>query len=178
MHSDRSGTCLKRIQIPYRFSEEIDCARLHARFCGGGSVDAVEREFDIMRKADGWFMSLVVACEPQQRCRNLEAGLDWGIGTFATLAYAPGAYDALENDQLLNAEAEVLKVEQRRLSTALRGKRSKWAKKSRQALAKRHRKVVNWRRNRIHGQAHWQAPFDRDRGLVDRKYDRLRPGDG
>jgi len=84
------------------------------------------------------------------RVRDLEAGLDWGVETFATVAYAPGEYGAFENDRALNAEAEALKTEQRQLSNALGGKRSKRAKKARKALAKRHRKVANRRKNHVH----------------------------
>jgi putative transposase len=36
---------------------------------------------DIMRKADGWFLSLVIKCEPDRECGSLEAGLDWGVET-------------------------------------------------------------------------------------------------
>jgi len=45
---------------------------------------------DITRKADGWFLSLVIECEPHRECGSLEAGLDWGVETFATIASAPG----------------------------------------------------------------------------------------
>jgi putative transposase len=105
---------------------------------------------DIMRKADGWFMSLVVACEPHRECGDLEAGLDWGVETFATLAYGPEAYDAFANDRLLKGEQEALRVERRQLSHALRGKRSRRARRARLALAKRHRKVANRRKNHVH----------------------------
>jgi putative transposase len=76
--------------------------------------------------------------------------LDWGIETFATLAYAPGEYTAVENDRLLNAEQDALKTEQRALSLALRGKRSKRAWKAKRAMARRHRKVANRRKDRNH----------------------------
>jgi putative transposase len=68
------------------------------RLSGIGTMDA-RREArtpgqvvycDVMRKADGWFMSLVVACEPHRECEDREAGLDWAVETFATLAYGPG----------------------------------------------------------------------------------------
>jgi hypothetical protein len=42
-----------------------------------------------------------------------------GGGGIATLAYAPGAYDAFEDDRLLNAAAEALRAAQGRLSAAL-----------------------------------------------------------
>jgi len=90
---------------------------------------------DIMRKADGWFMSLVVACEPHRESGDLEVGLDWGVETFATLAYGPEEYDAFANHRLLNSEQEALRTKQRQLSHALRGKRSRRALKARRALA-------------------------------------------
>jgi putative transposase len=118
---------------------------------------------DIMRKADGWFMSLVIACEPHRECGDLEVGLDWGVETFATLAYGPGAYDAFVNDRLLNSEQEALRIEQRQLSQALRGKRSRRARKARRALAKRHRKVANRRKNHVHQVT---AKLVRQHGLI------------
>lgn len=105
---------------------------------------------DIQRKADGWFLSLVIECEPHRECGEAECGLDWGIETFATLAYAPGEYAAAPNDRLLNAEQEGLKTEQRALSLALRGKRSKRALKAKRAMARRHRKIANRRKDRNH----------------------------
>jgi putative transposase len=105
---------------------------------------------DIQRKADGWFLSLVIECEPHRERGEAGCGLDWGIETFATLAYAPGEYAAVENDRLLNAEQEALKTEQRALSLALRGKRSKRAAKAKRAMARRHRKVANRRKDRNH----------------------------
>lgn len=105
---------------------------------------------DIQRKADGWYLSLVVECEPHRECGDGECGLDWGVETFATLAYGAGEYGSFENDRHLNTEQEALKIEQRALSTALRGKRSKRALKAKRAMARRHRKVANRRKNRNH----------------------------
>jgi putative transposase len=105
---------------------------------------------DIMRKADGWFASVVIECEPYRECGTQEVGLDWGVETFATLAYAPGEFDAFENGRLLNGAADGLKAEQRELSTALCGRRSKRARKTKKALARPHRSVANRRKKRIH----------------------------
>ena len=44
----------------------------------------------------------------------------------------------------------MLRTKQRQLSHALRGKRSRRALKARRALAKRHRKVANRRKNHVH----------------------------
>ena len=105
---------------------------------------------DVQRKVDGWHLSLVIECEPHRECGASECGLDWGVETFATLAYAPGEYAAFENDRLLNGEQEALKVEQRALSKALRGKRSKRALKAKRAMARRHRNIANRRKDRNH----------------------------
>ena len=106
---------------------------------------------DVQRKAEGWFLSLVVECQPhRERIANREAGLDWGVETFVTLAYGPGEYGAVENDRLLADEQDRLKAEQRALSTALRGRRSNRAKRMRRLMAKRHRRVANRRKDRAH----------------------------
>ncbi len=105
---------------------------------------------DIQRKADGWYLSLVVECEPHREHGEREAGLDWGVETLATLAYAPGEYGKFENDRHLAAEQDALKTEQRVLSKALRGKRSKRALKAKKAMARRHRKIANRRKDRNH----------------------------
>ena len=89
-------------------------------------------------------------CESHRECGDREAGLDWGVETFATLAYAPGEYAEEENDRPLAAEQEALKTESRALSKALRGRRSKRAMKVRKALARRHRRVANRRKDRNH----------------------------
>lgn len=106
---------------------------------------------DVQRKADGWFLSLVVACEPhRERSADRECGLDWGVATFATLAYGPDEFTAIPNDRHLNAETDAIKEQQRALSAALRGKRSKRAAKARRLMAKRHRKVANRRKDFLH----------------------------
>jgi putative transposase len=105
----------------------------------------------VMRKADGWHLPLVVACAPhRERTGEKEAGLDWGVETFATLAYGPGEHDAFANDRLLAEEQDRPREEQRSLSKALRGRRSKRAAKQRRALARRHRKVASRRKDRNH----------------------------
>jgi putative transposase len=105
---------------------------------------------DIQRKADGWYLSLVIECEPHRERGEREAGLDWGVETLATLAYAPDEYEGFANDRHLAAEQDALKAEQRALSSALRGKRSKRALKAKTAMARRHRKIANRRKDRNH----------------------------
>ena len=106
---------------------------------------------DIQRKADGWFLSLVVECEPhRERTGDLVTGLDWGVETMATLCTGPMRFSAIENDRLLAEAQDGLKAAQRELSKALRGKRSKRADKARKLLAKRSRKLANRRKDRNH----------------------------
>lgn len=143
----------------FRFTPGADWRHGRLRLSGIGTMPARGEArtpgrivcADIQRKADGWFLSLVVECEPhRERTGDAEAGLDWGVETFATLAYRPGAYGAVGNDRLLAAEQERIEAAQRDLSKALRGKRSKRAAKRRRHMARLHRRVANRRKDRAH----------------------------
>jgi putative transposase len=105
---------------------------------------------DIMRKADGWFLSLVIECEPYRECGNLEAGLDWGVETFTTLCHGPFQFEEIPNDRLYAQAQDEIKAAQRDLSKALRGKRSKRARRAKRLLAKRSRHLANRRKDRNH----------------------------
>lgn len=101
---------------------------------------------DIMRKVDGWFLSLVIECEPHRERGDLECGLDWGVETFATVARGLNDFDEFANDRFYADEQEALKTAQR----ALKGKRTKAASRQRRLLARRWRRVANRRKNRNH----------------------------
>jgi putative transposase len=106
---------------------------------------------DAQRKADGWFLSLVLECAPfRERTGDREAGLDWGVETFATLAYSPDEFAEFPNDRPLAGEQDRLKAEQKVLSKTLRGRRSKRAARHRRLMARRWRKVTNRRKERNH----------------------------
>lgn len=105
---------------------------------------------DIQRKADGWFLSLVVECEPHRERGEAVAGLDWGVETFATLCHGPGEFAAIPNDRLLAQEQDAIKAAQRDLSRHLRGRRSKRAARAKRLLAKRSRRLANRRKDRNH----------------------------
>jgi putative transposase len=105
---------------------------------------------DIQRKADGWFLSLVVECEPHRERGEAIAGLDWGVETFATLCHGPGEFAAIPNDRLLAQQQDAIKAAQRDLSRHLRGKRSKRAARAKRLLAKRSRRLANRRKDRNH----------------------------
>lgn len=106
---------------------------------------------DVQRKADGWFLSVVVSCEPhRERTGGAVAGLDWGVETYATLCTGPMRFGEVDNDRFLASEHEALKEEQRALSRALRGKRSKRAAKAKRLVARRSRRLANRRKDRTH----------------------------
>lgn len=106
---------------------------------------------DIMRKADGWHLSLVVACEPhREQVGETVAGLDWGVLTFATICTGPHEFTEIPNDRLLVQEQDDIKQAQRELSRHLRGKRSKRVRRAKLLLAKRRRRLANRRKDRNH----------------------------
>jgi putative transposase len=101
---------------------------------------------DVTRKADGWFLSLAVKCEPHRECGEKECGLDWGVETFATVARGLDDFDEFANDRIYDSEQEALRIDQRALS----GKHSKAAARQRRLLARRWRRIANRRKNRNH----------------------------
>lgn len=107
---------------------------------------------DIRRVDDGhWELSLVLNCEPhRERSGDLEAGLDWGVETYATLAYDLDTAVEIPNERLWQAQRDALKASQQALSNKLLGKRSKTAQRQRRQLAKQHRKLANRRKDRNH----------------------------
>ena len=106
---------------------------------------------DILRKADGWILSLVVACEPhRERMGEQVAGLDWGVETFATLCHGPHDFVEIPNDRLLAQEQDAIKAAQRGLSRHLRGRRSKRVARVKRLLSKRSRRLANRRKDRNH----------------------------
>ena len=79
---------------------------------------------DIQRKADGWFLSLVVACAPhRERTGDPVAGLDCGVETLATPCLGPFLFSQVENDRLLAREEGAIQAAQRDLSRPSRGRR-------------------------------------------------------
>jgi putative transposase len=126
-------------------------------------------ECSILRKCDGWYLSLVVECMPYREHGEAEAGLDWGVETLATLAYENEdtgeiAFEAVPNGRLWQDAADAIKAAQRDLSKTLRDKkRSKRSMRRKRALAKRARRLANRRKNRNHQTS---ADLVRDHALI------------
>jgi putative transposase len=118
---------------------------------------------DVQRKADGWWLSLVLACEPHREAGTGVVGIDWGVETYATTCTGPMQFGAVENERFGAAEAEALRDRQRALSRAQRGKRSNRARKAKRLLAKRSRRLANRRKDRTHQVA---ARLVRDHAVI------------
>lgn len=120
-------------------------ARGKAR-CKGGTVMQV----DVSKRVEQWFVSLVLACEPQRDRGCKAVGLDWGVTDFATLAYADGTTVAIANDRLFQKQQTAAADRQRQASKSLRGRRSKRAKSKHLQIARAHAKLANQRKDRAH----------------------------
>lgn len=102
----------------------------------------------IQRKVDGWWLSLSIECSPaRDRTNDLECGLDWGVATFATIAYGLSDFRTIETDLHMRAEMEGIKSAQRTLSAE---KLAKKATMARRRLARKHRRVCNRRKDFLH----------------------------
>jgi len=107
----------------------------------------------IRRHAGLWFASIVVESEPRRTAGEGVAGLDWGVETFATLAYGSGDYVQIANDRLFAQQQGSAKERQRAASSALKGKRSKRAQRKHLRIARAHTALANRRKDRAHKQS-------------------------
>ena len=115
----------------------------------------------IVKRADGWYMSVVLDLEPAREGGDKSVGVDWGVETYLTCAYGAGDYDAVENDRLWKQAAEEIKDRSRAL--AKRKKRTRGREKARRALARKWRKLANQRKDRAHKTSAWLV---REHGLI------------
>ncbi len=99
----------------------------------------------IIRKADGWYVSVVCEVEPDPLPKTGESvGIDVGITYFATLSNG----EAVANPRCYrNAERRLAKT-QRRVSRRKKG--SKRREKAKSLLGKAHQKVARSRRDHAH----------------------------
>jgi putative transposase len=66
---------------------------------------------DILSKVEGWYLSLVVECEPAPRSLRPGSWSRPGVETFTTLAYGPGEYVEEANDRPLATERETHRLD-------------------------------------------------------------------
>ncbi|MDQ3250976.1 MAG: transposase [Actinomycetota bacterium] len=112
----------------------------------------------IIRKADGWYVSVVCEVEPEPLPKTGESvGVDVGITHFGTLSTG----EAVENPRCYRRAERRLVKAQRRVSRRKKG--SKRREKAKALLGKAHQKVARSRRDHAHKTA---------KDLVER-YDRI-----
>jgi putative transposase len=110
---------------------------------------------DVTRDHKGWKLTLVVEtqCAARERAPGAQPGaFDLGVETLATVAYADGTFERIENPRHLGEEAEALRAEQRRVSALARSRKiSRRARfRARKDLARRHAKVAARRKDVLH----------------------------
>ena len=119
---------------------------------------------DIQRKANGWHPASSSRASRTASARATPSRVSIGVWRrMPRSAYGPFQFEEIENDRFLAAEQNSLKAEQRVLSRALRGKRSKRAAKARKLLAHRSRRLANRRKDRTHQVTAWLV---RDHALI------------
>ena len=111
----------------------------------------VIRECRIKEKAGRWFASVRVDLDPAEyphHCGNGVIGIDLGLKTLATIAYPDGAIEKVDAPQPLKRSLKALRRAQRRLSRRRKGSRNR--EKARKAVAKRHSRMANIRKDFLH----------------------------
>jgi putative transposase len=119
--------------------------RSKARNRGGEVI-----QIDITKRAERWYVSIVVRCTPHREPGTKAAGLDWGVSDLATLAYADGATAVVVNDRLFKKQQTEAAERARKVSKSLRGKRSNRAKARHLQIARAHGTLANQRKDRAH----------------------------
>lgn len=106
------------------------------------------KTMEIQRKAGRWYASVTIKCSPGRNRGEQKIGFDWGVKTFATLAFDDGHFETIANPRLLERETATLKAAQRALSRKKR--RSRNREKARRQVAALHRKVAYRRNDFLH----------------------------
>jgi putative transposase len=122
--------------------------RLRGRDRNGGTPKVCS----IVRRHGVWYASVAFECVPLRTHGEREAGLDWGVETFATLAHPDGSYSRIENPRLFQQAREKLTAAQQELSKRKKGSKSR--EKARQRVRRLHRHVADRRQDFLHKASH------------------------
>lgn len=124
------------------------------RMRGMGRTPGRILKADVTRSIRGWMLNIVVEtqCSDRAPATGPGIGLDWGVSTFATLAFSNSGFEDVENPRHLNAEADDLRDAQRKLSALARSRKIGKAKlrRQRKTLARKHAKVSARRKDFMH----------------------------
>lgn len=130
----------------------------HIKVFRDRSLEGKPKSATIIRKADGWYVSVVCEVEPEPLPKTGKSvGIDVGITHFATLSTG----ETVANPRYYRRAERRLRKAQRRVSRRKKG--SKRREKAKALLARAHQKVARSRRDHAHKTA---------KGLVER-YDQL-----
>lgn len=114
---------------------------------------------DVLRKADGWYISVVVRCRPEREVdeERVALSLDWGVESFLTVCVEDkkgrfhegdvdaGTIEVVENPRIGRAGKE--KVDRHRRDMAKAPRKSRRRKKERTCLSKELRHQANQRKD-------------------------------
>ena len=143
---------------------QLDGKRLTAPAKAGGPVKTKEpirwagkvvRECRIKEKAGRWYASVRVVLDPGEyphKCGQGVLGIDLGLKTFATIAYPDGTVEKVDASQPFKQSLKALRRAQRRLSRRQKGSNNR--RKARVAVAKRHSRMANIRKDFLHKLSH------------------------
>jgi putative transposase len=106
------------------------------------------RTCEIAHKGDRWYASLSIACRPQRAGGDRAAGMDWGVETFATIAYENDTFGAIDNPRFFAAMKSQLDTAQRDLACKAKGSRNR--AKARRRVSAIHRKTAAKRLDFLH----------------------------
>ena len=142
----------------------IDCKRIQLPAKMGGTLKTKEalrwpgkviRECRIRRKADRWYANVRVEIDQDeygQCCGDGVAGIDLGLSTFATIAYPDGTHRKVQAPQPFRRSMKALRRAQRKLSRRKPGSSNR--AKAKLAVAKRHRRMTDIRKDFLHKLTH------------------------
>ena len=143
---------------------QLDGKRLTVPAKAGGPLKTKEplrwpgkviRECRIKEKAGRWYASVRVDLDPGEyphKCGQGVLGLDLGLKTFATIAYPDRTVEKVDAPQPFKQSLKALRRAQRRLSRRQKGSNNR--RKARMAVAKRHSRMANIRKDFLHKLSH------------------------
>jgi putative transposase len=115
---------------------------------GKARVNGEVKTLEITRKAGNWYASVTISCKPERASGEKKAGIDWGVKTFATIAYEDGAVKPIENPRHLRTKLPSLKQAQKELSRKQKGSQNR--KRAVKILSKIHGKIARERHDFLH----------------------------
>ena len=106
------------------------------------------KTLEIQHKQGRWYASITFSATPKRVGGKKAIGIDWGLETFATVSSSDNTCSAIQNPRTLRKKLKLLRARQQSLSKKKLGSNNR--KRSRQQLAKLHRKVANQRKEFLH----------------------------